>query len=394
MRHYALRMPEMDTNAMRIVRTLVGLWAGALLAGCVPGFQVQESALRGHVVTGKPIPERLLARSMERYRVPAVSIAVIRGGEIDWAAGYGVRQAGAADHINDETLFQAASISKPVTAAGALRMVENGELALDENVNQKLRSWKVPENALTQKRPVTLRGLLSHSAGLTVHGFPGYPEDAELPTLVKILDGQEPANTVPVRADIEPGTKYRYSGGGYTVAQQLIVDVAAQPFPELMKNLVLQPVGMNDSTYEQPLPQAWQSRAAAGHRNDGKLMKGRWHTHPEMAAAGLWTTPADLARFAIEVRRSYHGSSEKLLSQTMARTMLTRQAGDYGLGFSLPSAGVFRFQHGGSNQGYRCFLVLSVKAGDGVVIMTNGDSGNTLIDEIFAAIATAYGWIY
>ncbi len=379
---------------MRIARAMLGLWASALLSGCVPGLQVQESPLRGHVVAGRPIPESLLARSMERYRVPAVSIAVIRGGEIDWARGYGVRRAGATDHVNDGTLFQAASISKPVTAAGALRMVENGELALDENVNRKLQSWKVPEIALTQKRPVTLRGLLSHSAGLTVHGFPGYPEDAELPTLVQILDGQEPANTIPIRVDIEPGTKYRYSGGGYTVAQQLMVDVAAQPFPDLMKKLVLQPVGMNDSTYEQPLPEGWRSRAAVGHRSNGEAARGRWHTHPEMAAAGLWTTSTDLARFAIEVRRSYHGSSEKLLSQAMARTMLTRQAGDYGLGFSLPSAGVFRFQHGGGNQGYRCWLVLSVKAGDGVVVMTNGDSGDPLINEIFAAIATAYGWVH
>ena len=377
---------------MRIARTVVGLFAGAMLAGCVPGLQVQKSALRGQVVAGKPIPESLLARSMERNRVPAVSIAVIRGGEIDWARGYGVRQAGTADHVHDETLFQAASISKPVTAAGALRMVESGELALDENVNRKLRSWKVPENDLTAKRPVTLRGLLSHSAGLTVHGFPGYQEGAELPTLVQILNGQEPANTVPIRVDIEPGTKYRYSGGGYTVAQQLMVDVAARPFPEIMHRLVLEPAGMTGSTYEQPLPQSWRSRAAAGHRSNGKPVNGRWHTYPEMAAAGLWTTPTDLARFAIEIRRSYHGSSGRLLSQAMARTMLSRQAGDYGLGFSLPGAGVFRFQHGGGNQGYRCLLVLSVKTGDGVVIMTNGDSGDALISEIFAAIAAAHGW--
>jgi len=377
---------------MKIARSLMALCAGAMLVSCVTASRETENALRGHVIVGEPIPESVLLTSMERNHVPAVSIAVIRGGEIDWARGYGVREAGSADRVNDETLFQAASISKPVTAAAALRMVEAGELSLDESVNQRLRSWKVPENEFTAKRPVTLRELLSHSAGLTVHGFPGYPQDAGLPTLVQILNGEMPANTEPVRVDIEPGTKFRYSGGGYIVAQQLMTDVEAQPFPNLMKKLVLQPAGMTGSTYEQPLAEGWRSRAAVGHSSKGEPMKGRWYTYPELAAAGLWTTPTDLARFAIEIRRSYQGASGALLSQAMAQTMLTRQVDNYGLGFALPSKGVFRFQHGGSNIGYRCHLVLSVETGDGVAVMTNGDSGDALFKEIIAAIGAAYGW--
>ena len=199
---------------MRIAGSLVGLCAGAMLVSCMHSSQETKISLRGQVAAGKPIPESALVMIMKRSRVPAASIAVIRGGEIDWAAGYGVREAGVTGTVNDETLFQAASISKPVTAAAALRMVEAGKLALDENVNRRLGSWKVPENAFTAKRPVTLRGLLSHSAGLTVHGFPGYPEGAELPNLIQILNGEKPANTEPVRVDIEPGTNFRYSGGG------------------------------------------------------------------------------------------------------------------------------------------------------------------------------------
>jgi CubicO group peptidase (beta-lactamase class C family) len=352
----------------------------------------EGAALRGSVVAGEPIPESALREAMERAHVPAVSIAVIRAGEIEWARGYGVRKAGGADRVDDGTLFQAASISKPVTAAGALRLVETGALSLDEDANRSLTSWKIPENELTARHPVTLRGLLSHSAGMTVAGFPGYAAGAELPSLVQILDGERPANTAPVRVEIEPGTTFRYSGGGYTVVQLLMEDVTARHFPSLMRELVLEPAGMSNSTFEEPLPRAWWSRAATAHGTNGKPIRGSWRTYPEMAAAGLWTTPTDLARFAIEVWRSYHGTSAKLLSRAAARTMLTRQVGDYGPGFALPSAGVFRFQHGGGNEGYKSYLVLSVETGDGVVIMTNGESGGALIEEIFAAIAAAYGW--
>ncbi len=377
---------------MRTTRLLAGFCAGAMLISCVSASRQAEDTLRGQVTAGKPIPDSALLPIMVRNHVPAVSIAVTRGGEIDWAEGYGVREAGGRDRVDEKTLFQAASISKPVTAAAALRMVEAGKLSLDENVNERLRSWKVPENGFTAKRPVTLRELLSHSAGLTVHGFPGYAEGAAVPTLVQILNGEKPANTEPIRVDIEPGTKFRYSGGGYVVAQQLMTDVSAAAFPELMRKLVLAPAGMTSSTFEQPLPQDRRAQAAVGHRSDGKPIGGQWHVYPEMAAAGLWTTPTDLARFAIEIRRAYKGLSDRLLSQAMAKAMLTRQLGDYGLGCALPSAGVFRFQHGGGNEGYRCFLVLSVETGDGVAVMTNGDAGDVVFNAIIAAIGAAYGW--
>ncbi len=377
---------------MRTTRLLIGFCVGAMLASCVSASRRAEDALSGQVTRGKPIPEAALLRIMSQNHVPAVSVAVVCGGAIDWAKGYGVLKAGGSDIVDDRTLFQAASISKPVTATAALRMVEAGELSLDEDVNMRLQTWKVPANEFTARRPVTLRELLSHSAGLTVHGFPGYAEGAVLPTLVQILNGVKPANTEPICVDIEPGTKFRYSGGGFVVAQQLMIDVAATPFPELVRKLVLEPAGMTSSTFEQPLPQNRQAQAAAGHRSDGKPVAGQWHVYPEIAAAGLWTTPTDLARFAIEIRRAYKGLSDRLLSQAMAKAMLTRQLSDYGLGFAVPSAGVFRFQHGGGNEGYRCFLVLSVETGDGVAVMTNGDSGEVLFQAIIAAIGAAYGW--
>jgi CubicO group peptidase (beta-lactamase class C family) len=193
---------------------------------------------------------------MDVFKVPGLSVAVIDNFTIVWAKGYGVTEVGTSMPITTKTLFQAASISKPVTATGALYLVEHGKLSLDEDVNRKLVSWKVPENESTKDQKVTLRRLVSHSAGLTVHGFPGYAVGEPIPTLIQIFNGEKPANTAPIRVDIVPGTKARHSGGGITIEQQLIMDVTGELFPQFMRETVLDKIGMRDSTYEQPLPPA------------------------------------------------------------------------------------------------------------------------------------------
>jgi CubicO group peptidase (beta-lactamase class C family) len=329
---------------------------------------------------------------LNRHNVPGVSVAVVHNGHIDWAAGYGVRESGTTHAVDTTTLFQAASISKPVSAVVALRLVADNELDLDEDVNHRLQSWKVPESDLIRERPVTLRGLLSHSAGLTMHGVPEFAANAEVATLAEILDGELSGASEGVRLFAKPGTTFRYSGGGYIVLQVLLADVTGRPFAELAREMVLTPAGMSSSTFVQPLPEDLRNNAAVGHLGDGAPLQGLWHTLPEQAAGGLWTTPTDLASFMLAVWRSYHGQSDALLPQPIARTMLTRQVGDFGLGFSLPSEGVFRFQHGGGNAGYRCHMVLSVEHPNGAVIMTNGDAGEAVIWEVFGAIARAYGW--
>ena len=228
--------------------------------------RVEQGLLPGVVIAGRPLPVKALAARMADLKVPGVSVAVINGGTIEWARGYGVAETGSATPVTPRTLFQAASISKPVAALGALRLVERGQLSLDQDVNERLTSWKVPENEFTKQEKVTLRRLLSHSAGLTVHGFPGYAADAPVPSLIQVLDGVKPANTAAIRADILPGSVWRYSGGGFTVMQQLVIDVTGRPFPALLADLVLVPVGMTDSTYEQPLPESRRAAAASGHR--------------------------------------------------------------------------------------------------------------------------------
>jgi len=336
---------------------------------------------------------------LEEFNVPGASWAVIEDGEVHQTGTAGLVEAGGSVAVRPDTLFQAASISKPVAVLAMLRLVDRGLLDLDEDVNRKLTSWQVPPTGSWQP-VVTLRQLASHSAGLTVHGFPGYRHDDALPTTVQILDGVRPANTFGVRVDLVPGTQFRYAGGGTIVLQQLLEDVTGTPFRQVVRELVLEPLGMSDSDYAQPLPPELHGRAATAHDELGRPFDGRWHAYPELAAAGLWTTPTDLAMLSIGIQRMYAGADDALLSPALAREMLTPQIAaspqiggldHLGLGFFLDHSGQ-RFGHGGGNAGFRCHLLAYRDTGQGAVVMTNADRGYWLVLRAFAAAASAYGW--
>jgi CubicO group peptidase (beta-lactamase class C family) len=354
--------------------------------------RVENGLLPAIIIKGQTTAMKLAER-MAHYKVPGLSVAVINDGKIEWARGYGVVEKDGDKSVTADTLFLAGSISKPVAALVALRLVEQGKLNLDEDVNLKLKTWKAPENEFTKEKKVTLRGLLSHSAGLTVHGFPGYAVDAPMPTLVQILNGEKPANTPAIRVDIEPGSRWRYSGGGYIVMQQLLMDVTGKSFPELTRELVLEPAGMRQSTYENPLPKSLEASAATAHGPSGDKVKGRWAIYPEMAAAGLWTTPSDLARYIIEVQRALAGQS-KILSREMARQMVTVQKGNHGLGPALNNAGKesARFDHGGTDLGFEGVFMAYCNRGQGVVVMMNTNRTRPLALELIRAIAREYNW--
>lgn len=362
------------------------------------------------ITNGQFAANQTLLDKMQAHRIPGVSIAVIIDGELEWAGGFGVLEFGNDRPVTTDTLFQACSISKPIAAVAAMYLVECGKLRLDEEVNQKLLSWKIPENEVTKDQKVTLRRLLSHTAGITVSGFRGYALDEQRPTLHEILDGGGPANSAPIRVDTIPGTQWRYSGGGFTVLQQLLIDVTGNPFPEIMRDLVLQPLDMKQSTFQQPLSLNLSKQAASGHHENGEKVDGGSFTYPEMAAAGLWTTPSDLARFVLELQKSRVGKSNRVLSVEMTNEMLSGQMSDFpiemvsqrygrdirnqGLGFRLESAGSSRrFSHHGGNEGYRCFLVAYSEVGHGAVVMTNSNNGFALIPEIVQSIAASYNWV-
>jgi CubicO group peptidase (beta-lactamase class C family) len=334
-----------------------------------------------------------IREQMQKHNIRGLSLAIIQDGKIVKAQGYGVTDEATNTQVTPSTLFQAGSISKSVSAMAALRLVEQGKLALDENVNAKLTTWKVPDNQFTRQKPVTLRGILSHTAGLTAHGFPGYPSDGPIPTLVQVLDGVPPANTAAIRVETIPGTRWNYSGGGYTVVQQLMLDVTGKPFPEFMRQSVLVPLGMASSTYEQPLPAAKARLTATGYDLKGQAVRGRWNIYPEMAAAGLWTTPTDLARFAIGVQQSYAGKSNPVISQSMTRQMLTIQKADDGLGvFLIGSGRALRFEHSGRDKGFDALLQATAETGQGAVIMINANDNFGTVPLIMKAIAKEYGW--
>ncbi len=354
------------------------------------------TAFEGKLGTPKPLSERL-----EQCHTPGASIAVINNFEIEWARGFGLIETGTTFEIKPTTLFQAGSISKPIFALAVMRLVQSGRLDLDEDVNNYLTSWQVPTSGDWQPR-ITLRQLLSHSAGLTVDGFRGYQVSEPLPSVVQILNGEPPANTPKIEVNILPGLQYRYSGGGTTVAQQLLVDVLGKPFPEIMHELVFEPLGMNDSTYEQPLPSDWAVRAATAHPWKGIPLRGRYHLYPEMAAAGLWTTATDLAKASLELLQVLNDKKQPaLLAKETISSMLCPQSPDqegletefYGLGFACLGQGEsFYFGHGGGDEGFVALLRVYKDIGKGAVIMLNSNEGYLLVKEIMRAIALEYQW--
>lgn len=336
-----------------------------------------------------------LHERMKTLDVPGVSIAVINNGEIDWADGFGHIDKVGGRAVDAHTLFQAASMSKPVAAFAMMKAVEKGTFDLDADINAFLRSWKVPDNEFTKASPVTLRKILSHTAGLTVWGFGGYPINAPVPSLPELLSGEGVANSPAVFVDVLPGTLERYSGGGTTIAQLALVEAFGESYEAILAREVLEPLGMSDSTFSQPLPDALSENAASGHDLSGAMVKGRWHTFPEQAAAGLWTTAADYARFLIGLQSAYLGRPGALISQPVAKEMATRPAGasDFALGPKVVGRGkAVRFQHGGANVGYRCGSNAFLDGSRGVVVLTNSENGSLLAEEIIMAVARHYDW--
>ena len=350
-------------------------------------------------VPARESPAQTLAQRMQYYATPGASIGVIDDGALAWASGFGVRMMGMADAVTARTPFQAGSISKPVFALAVMRLVEQGALDLDTDVNGYLTSWRVPANGGWQPR-ITLRQLLSHTAGTTVHGFRGYPASGPCPTPLEVLQGVPPANTPEVIVDLMPGLAFRYSGGGTTIAQQVVVDVLGRPFPDLMRELILDPLGMADSTFEQPLPAPMAARAAVGHPLNGQPLSGGAHVYPEMAAAGLWTTAADLSRLAIALMRTLRGERSALpLKTESVQSMLQPQLPDQTIGEHFVGIGWycggegddFCFGHQGVDEGFLAEMRVLPARGKAAAVLINAH-GWLLPVEIFKAIGREYGW--
>jgi len=358
---------------------------------------VEENLHYLAAIKGRPDPGMSLADQMSRLHVPGVSIAVIHKERIDWSEGYGVTHLGGPPVSASVTLFSAASMSKPVTAMAVLRLAQEGKFDLDADVNTYLKSWKIPVNEYTKTHPVTVRELLGHTSGIQTHAGMIYDPDKGVPSVQEILKGEPPATTPPVRVEWEPGKKYAYANGGYLILQLLITEVTDKAFAEAMKELVLTPIGMSQSTYEAPLPPAKAAIAATAYNESGTTGYAPAHiVEPNAAAGGLWTTATDYAKFVIELEKEYAGESHLVLHQNMAQMMVTAGMGPsesirWGLGVRVGGTPPhIYFEHGGSAV-YQCDMV-GYPSGDGVVVLTNGGGGGPLSDQVVRSVAQAYEW--
>lgn len=342
--------------------------------GLQPNLQIQ----------GDSIPNYNIEERMRTLGIPGVSIAVIYEGQLEWAKGYGMADSSENRPVTTETMFLAGSISKPVAALRAHQLAEQGVIHLDSNVNNYLSSWKLPENEFTTKEKVTTRRILNHTAGLTVWGFPGYDKGDTIPTVPEVLDGK--GNTDAVRVYKEPGESWMYSGGGYTIMQLMITDLEGKSFPDIMQSQVLNPLGMISSTFENPLPQQYHAIAATGYRGNGDEVEGKWPIYPEMAAAGLWTTPSQLILWAKEIQQIQQSQKDGLLKAKTVNEMLTPGMNDHGLG---PGVSEHTYGHGGADEGFRAQLTVWKEHPVAVVIMVNSDNGS-IMREIMLSIAREY----
>ena len=411
-------MFSFDARVPIVLALVIALCSGAVAATPVAGANADLIEERDRAAIGRIEAPRLteaeaaqapdipstrlgrlaLAEVLTATGTPALSLAYFRDGAVVWARAWGVADAESREAATDRSLFQAASISKPVSAVAILKAVERGLIQLDRPVNEQLRGWHLPDNELTGKRAVTPRLLLCHAGGTTVHGFPGYEPTAILPSVPDVLDGTGGANTAAVRVDLEPGTKERYSGGGTTILQLLLTEVTGKSFPQVLEEWVLGPAGMTDSAFDQPPRAERAARAARAHLEKGAPAPARWHVYPELAAAGLWTTPRDLSLLAIEVWRARRGESDRLLTADSAKLMTTPAGiGSFALGFEMQDRGndaigeSWYFSHSGGNWGFRSLLVVDREQGHGFAAMINGSDFNLLL-EVQRRIARAYEW--
>ena len=344
-------------------------------------------------IRGRAVARHTLADEMAAHHTPSVSVAVVDHGRIVWAKAYGLADVEAKRPATTDTLYEAGSNSKPITASAAVRMAQDGRLQLDRPINDQLKSWRIPDNAFTQGHPVTVRQVLTHTAGLTVSGFRGYGPGEQIPSVVQILEGKPPANTPAVVVDQTPGSAWRYSGGGYVLLQLLLSDVEGRGFPELMQTRVLSAVGMTSSAYEQPLAQARAGESATGYLANGQPIAGRFKVYPELAPAGLWSTPADMAHWAIALERAYNGEPSPLMSQASAKDMLTPGLGKFGMGIAiLSTADGITFGHGGSDLGFKSEFFGWTKGEHAMVVMANGEDAMPVVEMLVQAMAQEYGW--
>jgi CubicO group peptidase (beta-lactamase class C family) len=352
-----------------------------------------ENGLTENIQTGDSAPMNLAER-MKHFKVQGLSIAVIKNYKVEFAKGYGFADTENKIPVSDKTLFQAASISKSLNSLGVLKLFKDRNLDLYADINTYLKSWKFPYDSTSRGKKINMANLLSHTAGLNVHGFGGYEAGKPLPSVIQILNGEFPANSDAVRSLFAPGTRQEYSGGGITISQLILTDITGQPYEKYLMEQVLKPLGMFSSTFAQPPIGIRQELLSAGYDGAGQMVNGKYHIYPEQAAAGLWTNPRDLAKYIIETQLAYQGKSAKILNQQNTKLRLSPYMNKNGVALGVfveDYDGVKYFGHGAGNAGFTGGYYGSFKGGNGLIIMVNSDNGE-IIQELINSISTVYGF--
>ncbi len=355
-------------------------------------IQEVENNVTGSLLINGEKPPTILDR-MAKYNVKGISIAVISNYQVVWAKGYGWADEGEKRRVTPETLFEPGSISKSLNAVGVLKLVQDKKIDLNEDINTYLRSWKFPYDTVSHGKKITVANLLSHTAGLTVHGFPGHPITGPTPTLLQVLDGIKPSYTPAVRSAFEPGLRFQYSGGGTSISQVILTDIVQQPYDQWMYENVLKPIGMTHSTYAQPPAENLRHLCATAYNRDGQPLKGKFHVYPEQAAAGLWMTPTDLCQYIIDMQLAYKGKPSKVLSPEMVKLHLTPYIDkNAAMGTFLEDKdGALYFQHSAGNDGFSGIFYGSLQDGYGVAVFQNSDN-YPILREVVNSVAKAYNW--
>lgn len=350
-----------------------------------------ENSLNPGLVFGDSLPNYNLEQRMRETGIKGLSLAVISNYRIEWAKGYGWADEENKISVSPDTRFQAASISKSINSMGLLKLSEQGKLDPEADINLYLKSWQFPYDSLSRGKKISTNNLLSHTAGLDIHGFWGYKRTDSLPALLQIIKGEKPANSKPVKSLFEPGKMFKYSGGGTTISQLLLMDITGKSYAEWMKKNILRPLGMKNSSFRQPPADSWQ--LATGYLRSGKAIEGRYFIYPELAAAGLWTTPTDLARYIIDCQLTLKEDKGKILKKETMLKRMTPYIDKYSaLGVIIQTKGTENwFNHNGGNQGFLCTSWGSMKDGKGVAIMINGEDFS-VAGELLNSVAIVYGW--
>jgi len=365
-------------------------------------FYIQESAdrkvqlengIRGKVkFIDEPEILTSISDQMMAYNIPALSLAVINQGEIEWAEVYQNPNFSGEQTLDNTSIFQAASLSKPVTFMAALRMYTAGEIDLDENIQNYLKDYQLPDGKQTAENPVTFRNIFSHTSGISPGGYQGYDRSQPMPTDIDILRGSEGVNTPAIEVIAPPNERLSYSGGGYTLAELALQDYYDDSFVNIMHKWILEPAGMSNSEFTQPLPSSDSLRVAKGHTFSGEMVESGWRNHPEQAAAGLWSNASDLAKFLIEIYRAYHGKSA-IFNQDEIATILSQERDGHVYGFIVNrTEDDITITHYGGNMGYRTGMTISLINGKGLVYLTNSDNGGLLGNELLLSASQIYGW--